>query len=286
MPETPDKTATTPSTVDDLHQQLARLKDIEKRCRQAEEALRAYEERNRRMGDSAPLGLFTVDVHGDITGINRKMREMFAWPPERDLTTVNMMACEAMAMSGICEDIRRCIDQKRPVVAERPHIDSIGNPIHLRYHLSPIPDSDGAVNGVMAMVEDHTELKRAAEALRESERRYRQLFQSAPIALIEWDVSELKQYLEQQRASGVSDFKDFLDRQPQEIHHCWSLIKTADYNQAFLKLMGIAVHDVPQGDFLPTDAEEFRSMAREVILVAADGSPAVEREATLITHQR
>ena len=42
---------------------------------------------------------------------------------------------------------------------------------------------------MLKKVEDNTNLKRAEEALRESDVRYRQLFQSAPIALIEWDVS-------------------------------------------------------------------------------------------------
>jgi PAS domain-containing protein len=41
----------------------------------------------------------------------------------------------------------------------------------------------------MAIAEDNTDLKKTEEALRESEKRYRQLFQSAPIALIEWDAS-------------------------------------------------------------------------------------------------
>ena len=283
MPEALDNTVTTISEVDALRQQLDRLKGIEQRCQQAEETLRANEERTRLLGDSAPLGMFVVDIYGGITGINRKMRELFAWPTVQDLTKINLLDCEAMAASGICKDIQRCIDRKGPVIAEHPHSGLQGKRIHLRYYLSPIPDGDGAVNGVMAIVEDYTELRRAEEALRDSERRYRQLFQSAPIALIEWDVSQLKRYLEQLRVSGVSDFKDFLEQQPQQIHHCWSLIKTADYNQAFLKLMGIAGADVPTGAFLPTDAEEFPKMAREVILVAADGNAAVEREETLVT---
>ena len=283
MPKAPHHTTAATATIDALRHELDRLQGIEDRCRQAEEALKGFEERNRRMGDSAPLGIFTVDIQGRITGINRKMREMFAWPAVEDLTTITLLDCEAMAASGICGDIRGCIDRKQPAVTEHPHTGARGRHIHLRYYLSPIPDSDGTVTGVMAMVEDITELKQAEEALRESERRYRQLFQSAPIALIEWDVSELKQYLEQLRASGVSDFRSFLDRQPEQIHYCWSLIKTADYNKAFLDLMGLSVHELPDGAFLPTDAEEFRNMAREVILVAVDGNPAVEREETLVT---
>ena len=81
--------------------------------------------------------------------------------------------------------------------------------------------------------EDNSNLKRAEEALRESEVRYRQLFQSAPIALIEWDVSRLKAHLEALRASGVTDFKAYLTSHPQHVYHCWSLIKTVDYNHAF-----------------------------------------------------
>ena len=174
------------SEIDNLRRQLACLKGIEQRCQKAEEALGAFEERTRLIGDSAPL-------------------------------------------------------------------------------------------------ENDTHLKQTEDALRDSERRYRHLFQSAPIALIEWDVSDLKEHLEQLRAAGISDFRQYLDQQPQEIHHCWSLIKTADYNQAFLKLMGISVHELPDGAFLPTDADEFLDMARDVILLAVDGNSAVEREAALVT---
>jgi GGDEF domain-containing protein len=135
----------------------------------------------------------------------------------------------------------------------------------------------------MAIVEDTTDLKITEEALRKSEKRYRQLFQSAPIALIEWDVSHLKAYLEKLCASNVSDFREYLERHPREVHHCWSLIKTIDYNQAFLKMMGIADSTGPSGAFIPTDAKGFLKMAREIILVAAAGNTAEEREETIVT---
>jgi diguanylate cyclase (GGDEF)-like protein/PAS domain S-box-containing protein len=283
MPKEFERTEQLLSEIDALRRQVAALQGIEQRCRQAEEALRAFEERNRLLGDSAPLGIFTTDARGSITGINLKMREMLAWPAGDDPQSMNLLDGQAMAESGIMADIQDCIDQKKPVIAEHPFIDPRGTRIHMRYYLSPVPGSDGAVSGVMAIVEDYTELRRAEEALRESEQRFRQLFQSAPIALIEWDVSQLKAYLEKLRTSGVSDFREYLEQHPRQVNHCWSLIRTVDYNQAFLELMGVTDSAVTHGVFLPTDAEGFLKMAREIILVAAKGNTAEEREETLVT---
>ena len=134
-----------------------------------------------------------------------------------------------------------------------------------------------------AFEQDNTDLKKAEEDLRESEKRYRQLFQSAPIALIEWDASHLKTYLEELRGSGISDFSAYLVRNPQQVHHCWSLIKAVDHNQAFLELMGVADRAELSGAFIPTDAKGFLKMAREVILVAAAAVAEEERELTLVT---
>ena len=269
--------------IDALRKQVAELQGIEQRCRQAESALKSLEERNRLLGDSAPLGIFTTDIRGAITGINRKMREMLSWPPVDNPASMKLSDCPAMAESGIIADIQRCIDQREPVIAEHPFTDPEGTGASLRFYLSPIPEPDGTVCGVIAIAEDYTDLKKTEEALKESEKRYRQLFQSAPIALVEWDASRLKAYLDELRASGVSDFRSYLEQHPRQVHHCWSLIKAVDHNQAFLELMGVADTGIPDGAFLPTDSTFFLKMAREVILVAANGNTAVEREETLVT---
>jgi GGDEF domain-containing protein len=47
--------------------------------------------------------------------------------------------------------------------------------------------------------------------------------------------------------------------------------------------MGVAEGTGPSGDFIPTDAKGFLKMAREVILVAAAGNTADEREETIVT---
>jgi hypothetical protein len=57
------------SEIKALRQQIVELKEIEHRCRQAEAALMACEKRNHLLGDSATLGIFTTDSHGNSFSI-------------------------------------------------------------------------------------------------------------------------------------------------------------------------------------------------------------------------
>jgi hypothetical protein len=52
------------------------------------ESGQAFEERNQLPGDGAPLGIFTLDSQGGITGITRKMLEMLPWPSNALIFTI------------------------------------------------------------------------------------------------------------------------------------------------------------------------------------------------------
>jgi diguanylate cyclase (GGDEF)-like protein/PAS domain S-box-containing protein len=283
MPRQATRKTDLAAEVDELRRRLANLQGIEQRCKHAEAALKALEERNRLLGDSTPLGIFTIDAKGRITGINRKMKAMFSRLSVNAMKSMNLMQCRELLQSGLSSDMRRCMDQMETVVVERAYNDAQDGRLLWRHYLSPIPEKKGAANGMMAIVEDFTDLNSAQEALRESENRYRQLFQSAPVALIEWDASDLKAHLEELRVSGIADFRVYFGQHPQQVHHCWSLIKAVEHNQAFLDLMGVVDGAGPTGAFIPTDAPHFLRLAREIILLVAAGDTAVEREETLVT---
>ena len=275
-----DKNANLTHEIETLRQQKAAL---EARSQRAEAALESMALRNRLLGDSAPLGMFTVDRNIAVTGMNRKMRAWFDWKEIIGDVPVDLAEGLPATSAGLLADIRTCMEKARPLVVAYPLDAQDGQRLFLRYHLSPIPGGYGVGGGVMAIVEDYSELERTQKALRDSERRYRQLFQSAPFALIEWDVSQLKSHLENLRESGVTHLSQYLAANPDEVHHCWSLIRTKNYNSAFLDLMGVTGGMAPDAAFLPTDADGFLEMARGVILVAAEGHAAFEREETLVT---
>ncbi|MDL2275867.1 diguanylate cyclase [Desulfosarcina sp. OttesenSCG-928-G10] len=283
MPDITAELETLKSENEQLRRRLTELETIESRCKKAEAGLTALEEKNQLFGDNAPLGIFTVDPNGRLSGINRKMREIFPPMAAADPNVLNLFDDPAMAALEIVSDIQRCMVQQKGLTSEHPYTDAAEKTIYLRYYLSPISASDGTPIGVMVFVEDATELKRTEQALQDSEKRYRRLFQSAPIALVEWDVSPLKTHLDTLGESGITDFALYLSQHPDQIAYCWSLIRTVNYNPAFLSLMGISESISPTAAFLPIDSTDVLNMARDVVVLTAEGNAAVEREATIIT---
>lgn len=260
--------------------------DLLRRCQQAEAALQALEHKNRVMGDSAPFGIFAIDQKGRLQGINRKMRDLVPWPETLTLAEINVYELQAFVEAGICDDLRQCMQTKLAMIRDYACVANQGECHQLRFHLGPVVEPTGTVSGVMAFVENHTHLKQAQIAAQESEERYRILFQSAPVAMLERDASALKQHLDALQASGVDDLDAYLTAHPEEVGRCMALIKSADCNNAFLSLLEAPVQDkaailadLPRVVMGPG----FQPMAREIILMVAQGRILPEREMTIRT---
>jgi diguanylate cyclase (GGDEF)-like protein/PAS domain S-box-containing protein len=268
----------------ELRRQKTEMEALKKRCQPAEAALKAIEERNRVLGNSAPFGIFTTDLNGRITALNRRMREMLPWPEGQYPESMNIFEFQPLFDSGVSDDIRNCWETKRSIIRDYSCINDDGNCLELRFYISPVVDSTGKVTGVMAFVENFTNLKLAQTAAEESEQRYRLLFQSAPIAMMERDASELKAHLEELRQSGVTNLSHYLRQHPEEVSHCMSLIKTIDCNNAFCELLEVEDKKVFMSEFpLIALGKEFQQLAEEIILLVAQGTIRREREQTIQT---
>lgn len=93
---------------------------------------------------------------------------------------------------------------------------------------------DGQIREILSSGIDSTERRRAEEALRESEWRYRVLFQSTPVALLERDVSGLAEWL----ATVVTgDPRAWLEAHPDALAGALGRIRTTDRNAALLALL-------------------------------------------------
>lgn len=271
-------------SINDRDELLRRIREFEERCRQAEGALRTSEEQHRFLADSSPLGILVVDTQGYILRANQKMLDILSWPADQDITQLNLFKHAPLVDSGVVDAFRRCLEKRARVTSDHLCPQRRDGHCHLRYHVSPLIQNDEECSGIIAFVEDVTELKLAEKAIMAKEEKYRLLFESAPVAMIQHDVSELKHHLEKLRMKGISDLRSYFDEHPQELVHCMELIKTMDCNPAFLDLMEAQTWDEIDSFILKSSTADYlMRIAREIVLSVAEGAISNEREDELVT---
>jgi len=93
---------------------------------------------------------------------------------------------------------------------------------------------------LMEALSEHIEVALARARLyaeaRESEERYRRLFEDSPISLWEEDLSQVKRDLDRLRAFGVGDLSAYFDQQPGAVQELLAKIRVVDVNQATVRL--------------------------------------------------
>jgi len=95
------------------------------------------------------------------------------------------------------------------------------------------PESYGTIGAI-----DITEEKRAKEALKRSEHKYRTLVQHMPIALVQIEVRELLADFAALRSQGVEDLAIYIDTHPEFLERAMATIRVVDGNELTCQLFG------------------------------------------------
>jgi PAS domain S-box-containing protein len=126
-------------------------------------------------------------------------------------------------------------DQRRRRLSRWKH--KSGDLVWLESEASESRGVDGAQpSEVISIHRDVTAQQRAERALRESEARFRTLFEDSPISLWEEDFSGVRRYLNELRASGVGDIPAYLRAHPQAVIEAAQRVRVVAVNQATLDL--------------------------------------------------
>jgi two-component system cell cycle sensor histidine kinase/response regulator CckA len=160
------------------------FRDITERKR-AEEALREGEERYRQLIESAHDWIWEIDEHGLYTFASLRVVELLGYKPEEVLgkTPFDLMPSdEAERIASLFALIAAERKAFRDLANTNQHKD--GHLVFLETSGVPIFDASGNYRGYRGMDRDITEHKLADAALRESEDRYRQLFELESDAIV------------------------------------------------------------------------------------------------------
>ncbi|MGD8913854.1 MAG: AAA family ATPase, partial [Candidatus Thiodiazotropha sp.] len=124
--------------------------------------------------------------------------------------------------------------------------------------------------------------------LRESEERFRLVFESSPLSIQEEDYSAVKARLEALRPDVGDDLESYLDEHPEIVQECLSLVRMVDVNHAALVLHEAKNKEIMLGGlpqiFLPETTDDYKNVL--VSLMRGETNFHLEAKLQTITGRR
>jgi len=157
--------------------------DITER-RRVEVALKESEQRFRRSFDDAAIGMALVGTDGRFLRTNRSLREILGYPEVellgktfQDITHPDDLDADLYHFDRILAG------EMRAYQTEKRYMHKEGHVVWALLSVSMVHDEEGEPLYFVSQIQNISERKRAEEALKESEQRFRSTFEDAPIGV-------------------------------------------------------------------------------------------------------
>jgi PAS domain S-box-containing protein len=191
------------------------------------------------------LGITLIDTEHRIVTTNVGMGKFFRKPHSEFIGKHCFREFEKRdAVCSHCPGTRT-MATGRPAEVQTEGVRDDGSRLSAHLRTFPVFESDGSISGFIEIVEDITEHKRAEENLKESEQRFKTIFDNAPDGILLADMETKKFYI------GNKAICQMLGCKPEEIKN-------------------LAVSDIHLREHLSYVMEQFEKLVRKEITVAED----------------
>ncbi|MBI4465481.1 MAG: PAS domain S-box protein [Acidobacteria bacterium] len=147
-------------------------------CRDSKEELKRSNQKLKALIEFAPLAINALDREGNVASWNPEAERMFGWSAQEVLgRPLPVIAKEYQARY---RQINRQVENGEVIQGlEVAPLRKDGTRLIASLSVAPLFDGSGQWDGMMAILMDISQRKKAEEALRASEERYRDLFENA-----------------------------------------------------------------------------------------------------------
>ncbi|VVB88479.1 Methyl sulfide methyltransferase-associated sensor [uncultured archaeon] len=164
----------------ELRRRIAELEKSESQCRQTEEALREAEAKYRSFFENAVEGIFQITPGGRILAANPAAAHILGYTSPEELIAGITDIRRIYVEPGIRDKLIHLLQTKGVVTGfEVQTLRKDGRAIWILANIRAVRDETGRIAGFVGMGVDITERQQALEKLRESEIRYRTLFEQS-----------------------------------------------------------------------------------------------------------
>ena len=189
----------------------------------------------RSLVENSPIAIVTMDNEQRVTNCNAAFEALFGYNLEeaRGQDLDHLIASEEVYQEAL--KLTRSVLNREKITSTGFRKRKDGSMVNVQIAGVPVI-VNGEKSGVLGLYQDITDRNRAEQILRESEVRYRSLFEDSPISLWEEDFSDVKKEIDQLRASGVENFAEYFSNNIDVVKSIMEKIKIVNVNSATIKL--------------------------------------------------
>ncbi|MDB6017954.1 MAG: hypothetical protein JWR19_2443 [Pedosphaera sp.] len=222
--------------------------DITER-KQAEERLRNSEARYRALYRENPSMIFTLDAEGKVLSVNQACLDQLGYSMGELEGESVLKVFHPDDRGALAGQIQVCLRNPNQVQHwQLRKIRKDGAVAWVDELAQSITDLGGALN-VLIVCQDITERKRAEEEIRalnaglelrvkertqelaESEKRFRTIYDTAPVSIWQEDWSEVIESIDALQSQGVTDLPTYFREHPEFVARALKAVKVRDVNQ-------------------------------------------------------
>jgi signal transduction histidine kinase len=173
------------------------------------------------------------------------------------------------------------VERRERVAAETVFTALDGRRIEALFTVCWPTEHQGRGNVLVGVI-DITARKQAETELRQSELRYRSLFQHMPIAMWQMKTGTMRDALADLRQRGIADLKAYAAQQPQFLDWVITQLQVVDVNDRAVEMLGASSRDDLLGTFSRLWSN--RDALLHVVEARLGGAESFTLEATIDTH--